>query len=134
MDIVKCGHALCLSCVDKGSNNKPRGRKQDNKDYQICCSTGCYITYSKLSAQRFMEKINEIFIMVSGSSDKKTVFKETFVLYITLQRKVFWSMKIILNSVFVIEHFKECNRLTPFPAKSNHIFKFDIIEYYFNEC
>lgn len=72
MEIVRCGHALCISCVGNAPNVKVRGRKQDNKDYQRCYSMGCSSTYSKLPAQRLMEKIDDIFLMVSSSKVKKT--------------------------------------------------------------
>lgn len=67
MDIVKCGHKFCLSCFYKAQIIKAGGRKQDNKVYQVCPSIGCKSTFSKLSAQRFMEKIEEMFIMVCSS-------------------------------------------------------------------
>lgn len=61
VDIVRCDHALCLSCVGKA-----RGRKKDNKD-QRCHSFGCLSTYSTLSAQRFMGKIDDIFLMTASN-------------------------------------------------------------------
>lgn len=67
VEIVRCGHALCISCVGNAPNVKVRGRKQDNKDYQRCYSMGCSSTYSKLPAQRLMEKIDDIFLMTASN-------------------------------------------------------------------
>lgn len=67
VDIVGCGHALCLSCVSKAQNMKARGRKQDNKVYQCCYSAGCSSTYSILSAQRLIGKKDDVSFMTASN-------------------------------------------------------------------
>lgn len=67
VDIVGCGHALCLSCISKSQKMRTKGRKQDNKVYQLCNSAGCSSKYSILSAQRLIGKKDDISFMSASN-------------------------------------------------------------------
>lgn len=100
MDIVKCGHKFCSSCFDKAQIIKAGGRKQDNKVYQACPSIGCKSIFSKLSAQRFMEKIEEMFIMVSSSF--KLIYRNICAIHHITEKRILLDKNDI--------HLCPCNR------------------------
>lgn len=61
VQIVKCGHGLCLSCFKKRPNSVENDIKVKMCNYHPTCTS----TFSKFAAERFMDKIKGLCLMTA---------------------------------------------------------------------
>lgn len=73
MQIVKCGHGLCLSCIKRRPNCVEKDIKVKMCNYLTCTST-----FSKFAAERFMEKIEGVCLKVSSPEETNQHYGNDF--------------------------------------------------------
>lgn len=71
VQIVKCGHGLCLSCFKRRPNRVEKDIKVKMCNYPTCTST-----FSKFTAERFMEKIEGVCLKTALNIEIRVDFCE----------------------------------------------------------
>lgn len=81
VQIVKCGHRLCLSCFKRRQKSVEKDIKVQMCNYHPTCAS----TFSKFAAERFMEKIEGVCLKVSSPERNESTLWKRF--YVTICQK-----------------------------------------------